>query len=358
MDKEWFLTQLTVIGKRRVYQIVARKYLEPGGSDKDPVVTEWFHEKGFRETVRRLYARLCELEAQGYTVWISLYRKKPGVDSILGVTKVSVLWFDFDAEHPKERPANWDELKEAYARMRKLKDALYERYRAWGFVAFSGNGYHLYYPLPGFPLRSDKKRIEFNQKLQTFVKKLNRELGVNADKTYDLRRVVSVIGSLNQKIPGRPIKTKWLDSDVKRKVRYARKANVQLLKEILKTQPERPHFKFSSIIGGDVWERLERLRRMDEKLNRLLEGDWQALGFPSRSEAEMSVVVRLALRGFTPAEVVQILDQKSKIGKWQEEGENYRERTIRRGFEFVGGLHEELETSGHRQEPQRTEISQ
>jgi len=59
MDKEWFLTQLAVIGKRRVYQIVARKYLEPGGSDKDPVVTEWFHEKGFRETAHTHFIPFC-----------------------------------------------------------------------------------------------------------------------------------------------------------------------------------------------------------------------------------------------------------------------------------------------------------
>lgn len=58
--------------------------------------------------------------------------------------------------------------------------------------------------------------------------------------------------------------------------------------------------------------------------------------YESRSEAEFGFVIKLISSGFTPDQIVDVM-WASGMSKWDEEGDNYRERTVRRAIEFYDG---------------------
>jgi len=57
-------------------------------------------------------------------------------------------------------------------------------------------------------------------------------------------------------------------------------------------------------------------------------------GYPSRSEAEEAVVTILVSELLSDEQIYEIMN-KCKIGKWQEEDENYRTRTIKNAREWL-----------------------
>lgn len=79
--------------------------------------------------------------------------------------------------------------------------------------------------------------------------------------------------------------------------------------------------------------RLSELKNKDPKFFDLYSrGAWETWGFPSRSEAEMSLCSILAYEGFAFDEIKQIMEY-SKIGKWQEKPDSYKEMTISKAIQ-------------------------
>jgi DNA replicative helicase MCM subunit Mcm2 (Cdc46/Mcm family) len=128
----------------------------------------------------------------------------------------------------------------------------------------------------------------------------------------------------------------------------ARNANFSLLKGILNTKLEQPK---PDIAKGEHPE-FEELLKKDSKLKALYDGNTEIareksieecakirkaegrLIFPSKSEAEQSLVTKLCMEGFTDDEIKEIM-QGCKIGKWQEKDESYYDATIKKGREFA-----------------------
>jgi len=64
----------------------------------------------------------------------------------------------------------------------KLKEYIEHEYKAVGFMASSGNGFHIHFPLPRYPLVGVKFRREVNAKVTAFAKRVSANAGVEIDQ--------------------------------------------------------------------------------------------------------------------------------------------------------------------------------
>lgn len=77
---------------------------------------------------------------------------------------------------------------------------------------------------------------------------------------------------------------------------------------------------------------IEQVLQRDPKLSDLFKGDFQKYGFPSRSEAEQSVLVKLVMEGFTDREICEAMAY-CQIGKWQEKTQSYKTTSLKNARE-------------------------
>lgn len=72
--------------------------------------------------------------------------------------------------------------------------------------------------------------------------------------------------------------------------------------------------------------------KRDYKLQALLKGD--DTGYPSRSEAEMALIVKLVYYGLTKSQIFELMAERNPFGKWVEQPESYRELTYTKAVSF------------------------
>jgi len=309
---------LAILGPRQSYQITAKNY-----ATKD--VKNDFLRKDEAITI------LINLNEKGYATWISINDKEK--DCIEGVKALCDFWIDIDAR-PKgidDRPATQTEKDTALTNAEKLKDHLLAEYNAEGFLAASGNGFHLHYPLPRFEL-TPELRTQVNRKVRAFAKTVAKHAKTEIDKTYDIARKTTLIGTQNKKLPTIPLATVW-DKEIFREgletakqwVEAARTKNQHLLDAILAAQEEKLQ---KTITPTESHIDIEELLRTDQKLYDLLKiGDKatysEKYGYRSRSEAEEAVLVKLVMEGFSDPEINLIMENCA-LGKWQEKNDSYR----------------------------------
>ncbi|MGB9854455.1 MAG: hypothetical protein ACPLRY_06605 [Candidatus Bathyarchaeales archaeon] len=322
---EHVLFHLALLGSRERYHLTAKNH------STGDVKNAWLAKE---EVLQWVEARNTE----GFTCWISLNDKEFGNDTIKGVCALCDFWLDVDSKRlDKNKPATREELGEALKRAVKLKEYIEVTYGAEVFLALSGNGFHLHAPLPYFGLVGEKFREEVNEKVKSFAKRLAAFVGVEIDRTYDIRRVTTVIGSLNLKIPNTPLETRWYKEifamgfeAALAKAEEAKQRNRKLLEAILNEPIAKPLTQSSEVKNPP---KFEDLLSKDEKLRDLYNGDWQKYGYKSRSEAEEALVVKLVFYGFGDNDIKQIMEGSS-IGKWQEKTESYKDLTIRKAREY------------------------
>ena len=330
MDRKAIELHLSIIGNRKNYCIFGGKQewdekaklhrLPKTSRDK---ATEWVLKDKLIEVLGGYYNKK-------WTLWISLNEKETGDDTIEGVKSISVFWFDFDAPRAnKAEPATDEERNQAFEEAKKFKEWMQKTFDVIGFIACSGNGYHLFYPVEPYPLLGKSFRKEVNEKQRTLFKKLREKSNINFDTTTDIRRVTQPIGGLNYKIPDNPIKTYWIDNPTDKEIEEACKKNLSLLTAVLNTKTEETHI----VIAKDH-PKFTELLECDRKLKELYAGNWQKYNFKSRSEAEQSLVTILCMNGFGNDEIKEIM-KSCKIGKWQEREEAYYNATIKKGREFA-----------------------
>lgn len=83
-----------------------------------------------------------------------------------------------------------------------------------------------------------------------------------------------------------------------------------------------------------VMTRVKSLCKKELLFRRMFEGDTS--DYSSRSEAEMGFAMKMLNHGFDPEEMNQIF-WASGMSKWDEESDNYRERTIQKAVEGFDG---------------------
>lgn len=315
---------LAILGPRQYYQITAKNHATKDIKNdflrKDDVVGSLF-----------------SLNEKGYTTWLSINDKEK--DCIEGVKALCDFWLDIDAR-PKgidDRPATDEELRAALDRTNKLKNHIENQCAAIGFMAKSGNGFHIHFPLPRFELPPEL-RANANKKVREFAKNMAATAGAEIDHTYDISRKTTLIGTLNKKIPGRPLSTEWdseyftegLETALKY-VENARAQNKDLLTAILAT--EEPKAKKTVYNPTEKHADIEKLLQTDPKLYDLLKvGDYKKYNYPSRSEAEEALLTKLVMEGFSDDEIDALMENCA-LGKWQEKGDSYRTLSLQHARE-------------------------
>jgi hypothetical protein len=331
LDKKQAELHLAILGKRELYHCVAKNF-----SDGKPW-NAWLT----RDEVLPL---ADQRNSEGYCFWISLNDKEKGNDSIKGVSALCDFWLDVDSKRQnKAKIATKEELQEALSRAAKLKEYIEVTYGAVGFLANSGNGFHLHFPLPRFELVGTQFREQINDKVTAFAKKVSAKIGAEIDHTYDIRRVTTLIGSLNLKIPDSPLQTRWEKGfeNALKEVENARKLNHTLLEAILNEEIAKP--KQEATVSLETCPKFEDVLKRDEKLRDLYGGAWQKYGYKSRSEGEEALLVKLVRYGFGDSDIYRIMEG-SQIGKWSEKDDGYKQLSISKARQYVSQHEAEKET--------------
>lgn len=247
------------------------------------------------------------------------------------VCSVKTICLDIDAVKPKGYPASEEELKEA----EKVADKIISDFSRKGFEkpvkVLSGSGYQLFFAIPAIRLDGynrdcvEGKIKEFNRRIASKYQTDEARI----DQIGNLSRIIRIWGCLNVKgrnLVDRPHRmcrpvTEAVRREDKKLYRYLEKVEVRKPKKV-KRSSKLPD-KFQILLEGD------------DKLKDLYYGRWEKYGYPSRSEAELALCVKLALYNFSEGEIASIMES-SLIGKWQSASECYREATLRKAIEFGG----------------------
>ena len=324
---------LQIIGARDNYHCVAKNH------NTKNIINAWL-------TKEEICPWATKKNNEGFTVWVSLNDKEKNIDNIKGVSALCDFWLDIDAKRPdKSVKATEEELQEALERATKLLDHLEKTYGAVGFLASSGNGFHMHFPLNRFELIGEKFRVEINEKVKAFAKKVSKKVKAEIDRAYDIRRVTTLIGTLNLKIPDQPLKTTW-DKNVfffgyeeaVKNVNAAREHNKKLLEAILNTNTEN---KAATSLPVKPHQKIHSLLIIDPELNTLYT---TATPTGERSEKEMKIVCKLKGYGFTDSEIREVMEECA-AGKWQECGEKYQEHTLKNADKYLEGQNEKKKES-------------
>ena len=315
-------------------------------------------------TKDEIIAKAQEWTDKGCAIWVSINDMEEGIDKNEGVQALTDLFFDIDAKRAdKNTPATKEEREEALQRAVKLKEYIEREYHAVGFLALSGNGLHLHFPLPHYQLLGKNFRLEVNAKVAAFSKRVAKEAGVEIDSTFDIRRVSTLIGTFNQKIPTHPLKTTW-EKDLMEMpfeqavetINTARKVNKRLIEEILNESITTPVHSETEETGElteeekiRVANRIDALRAEDKKLDALLDGETK--GYISRSEAEFALLIKLNQYGFSKKEIFHIMDNISKQTKWKETGTSYKEHSYTKAKQYAEEYTRANTVSEEKQEP-------
>lgn len=280
---------------------------------------------------RSQFLRTCERYNGVYNVYAGLNERRLGGRKREDVISVKSIAIDLDAVRPdKSQPASHEELKQVYMTAETIARAS----KLFGFerpnVCMSGNGYQLWYAIPTIPV-TDANRDEVEERIKLFnrlIKDRYESETVSIDNIGDLPRIIKVMGTLSIKGEHTEQRPHRLSYCVRR---LTRREDPFLREYILSLQPE-PKQEMC-LRQGYPPPNFDHLLDKDPKLRSLFNGD--ASNYPSRSEAEMALMVKLVFYGFPPDQIWGIMDSAG-IGKWEQSPEHYRERTYERALKYVG----------------------
>lgn len=273
---------------------------------------------------------LCEKFSGKYNVYVGVNERRTKGGKAEHVGRLSIIPLDIDPIRPKGIASTEEELKLAHQKLKEIGIWLKEEFNCEPFISMSGNGYHLYIKIPSV-LLDEFNRDTIKERLKTFIREIQSRFiddKVRIDSTFDLPRVMKCPGTLSvkgdntQQRPWRVCKIIQAKDEPCVKVRdYLAKIKVQ-------------ENEFEASLGTKTRGNLGALLKEDEKMKDLFEGGWRKHGFPSRSEAEQSLLTKLVFHGFSEDAIRAIMTQ-SKIGKWQEKSDAYHHMSISKAMEFV-----------------------
>lgn len=269
--------------------------------------------------------------------------------------KINVILFDIDVrKHKKKNGISPLKLKkEAKEVMERCKTKLKE----FGFVVDlmvdSGNGYHIYIKIdldiPKYDSKEEFEELPIYKRLVYLETQLREVDTKNVEIDFlskDIIRRVKIPGTYNVK--------RYKDIDGKFKLipkEQWRIAKIIYLNENINEERNNKTFmnlpldrevtvKKKNITGmlktkesPDTLERFNNFLEKDEKLKKLYNGEFETQ-FKSRSEAEMSLIVKLFQYKFNKSEINLIMGN-CLIGKWKETTEAYKKTTLKKAADFV-----------------------
>ena len=327
-----FEKHLAVLGHGFFALLAGRSKLVNGKTWRVPESSP--HKKWEWMRKEELQERIGFYQQLRWTTWISLNEIEPEHMTVDSVRRVAVVWFDIDAPRSdKTRPADEEEKMIAKFEAERLKQYLEETYNSRCFLACSGNGFHLYCPIPAVELPTAKNSWDFSARLREWMQRVKEESGVGFDTVYNINRLVQPIGFPNRKIPAQPLPTYWVDKFDLEDVEEAQEQNVALAESILAMEMENPPAKEPERDHVRNHPALKELLRRDRWFGNMYEGYWTQYGYISRSEAEQALVRELVHWGFNDSEIDAAM-RRCGIGKWRTAGHSYRRNTIWKAREW------------------------
>ena len=277
------------------------------------------------------FLKVCRCFNGQYNVYVGINERRPGGRRGEDVLSVKVIVADLDAVRPDmSQPATDEELDPVRVTAERIAEASAAFWRYRPNVCMSGNGYQLWSAIPAIGI-TEENRDEVETRVKLFhrlVKGMYHSESVRIDSIGDLPRVVKVTGTLSIKgehTEERPHRLSYCLAKLERR------EDPYLRQFILSLEPEQKK-PLSQHAGVRSHPEFDVLLRRDQKLRRLFDGNIS--GYQSRSEAEMALMVKLVFYGFSQARIWEIMES-SKIGKWQESAEGYRQLTYEKGLRFV-----------------------
>jgi hypothetical protein len=279
---------------------------------------------------RSQFLRMCERYNGLYNVYAGLNERRLGGRKREDVLCVKSIVIDLDAVRPdKSQPATKEELGQVYMKA----EAIARASKLFGFqhpnVCMSGNGYQLWYAIPSIPI-TDDNRDEVEERIKQFnrlIKGRYESEAVSIDNVGDLPRIIKVMGTLSIKGEDTEERPHRLSYCV---TRLRRREDPYLRQYILSLEPETK----GVVCSREAYTppNFDHLLDKDPKLRSLFNGD--VSNYPSRSEAEMALMVKLVFYGFGPDQIWELMDS-AQIGKWQQSPEAYRQRSYRKALEYA-----------------------
>lgn len=334
VNREHAVLHLAILGNRPSYLLTVKNHATGKG---------WNETKAKDEIIP--FAE--EMNNRGFCVWVSINSKEK--DGIEGVTSLDDFWIDIDARPRKkkndnthERPATKEELEAALKRAVDLQNHIEKEYCANGFLAYSGNGYHLHFPLPQTALAKEV-REDVNLRVRAFAKTVSATVNAEIDSTYDISRKTTLIGSFNLKLVDTPLHTSWaadiLSGGIEAALKFVEKARIQndtLAMAILSTPVEEEKEPIDTEQEAVEHPDLAAVLEKEPTLKDVYNGDWEKYNYVSKSEAEYAFVIALVQYGFKPAAIREAM-KNSKVGKWNDPktADGYRDKTLTKAFKFV-----------------------
>jgi hypothetical protein len=273
-------------------------------------------------------------------VCINEHKQNGKAENIENIDTILTLSFDIDVK--KERKIGYvsteeDHLHAICIAFFKIMPALLRHNIKVSLIIDSGNGAHVYSKVNiKLPKLTREKWLKHSiyRRLITLEKELKsfEDNIVNIDNiTKDVVRRMKLPGTINMK------DTKQKENRLCRIIyqanNYHEKENtkaftkIKLSEEITIISDENSKEKISN---GEIKNIIER----DRKLNDLYNGDWQKYGFPTKSEAEQSIVDIFVAYGLNNKQIHDLMEN-CKIGKWQNSNESYKRLTLQKARGFV-----------------------
>ena len=259
------------------------------------------------------------------------------------VTRVTTIVLDIDSAKPpgfKKEAATQQEVDACFEGVKKISDYFVERGFIKPKIAFTGNGYSLWAAIPPIII-TDENRKTIHEKIKLFHKSIQNRFEydkrISIDQVGDLARIMRFIGTKNIKgsdTSERPRRdSKWIDEPI-------RHEDEKLKQYILSLEPpKKAKMRTGYIPIKDDDEKKRRIDLLFEmpRYKKLMEGDLtkrDGTSFKSRSEAEF-VLVREMIELKLPKDLIWDLMSESKIGKWAEATEAYKEYTYKKALEYT-----------------------
>jgi len=275
------------------------------------------------------FLEICERHNGKANIYAGVNDRNSREGKAENVSAIQIIPIDIDPKRVKGEPSTDSELKLAEARMLQIKAWLKKELNCEPFITMSGNGFHLFIKIPPYPL-DGLNRCAIQGKLELFIHEIQQKFNddaVHIDSTFDLPRVMKIPGTMSvkgQNTPERPWRLAKIieatDAPCGNITAYL--AELKVEKPVAVESGIKTHAEFDALL------------QKDEKLRDLFEGKWNKYSFPSRSEAEQSLLTKLVAYGFSQ-ETINAIMTESKIGKWKEKTQAYHKTSIENAVKFV-----------------------
>ena len=207
----------------------------------------------------------------------------------------------------------------------KVKEYLNNNYVKYSYTAESGSGYHILIPI--------NLNVEYNYMVSDFLKYLKSNISNVVDSTVgNSSRLMRIPESIHFKRELFRLQTLEINEVTEEEI----KINNNFIKTISNSINE-THKKKEVEENQDIISKLELLFKKDKAIEDLFTNKNIPQRFYKesngklildRSKAEQSLVDKLVMNGFITFEEIDEIMELSKIGKWIERDDSYRNKTF------------------------------